>query len=112
MNKTEWDLIVTDDAERNVHTLVQDKNAEEINTMTAEIIACTDEIKTRYQLIKGFVCDLMTRQLDFEKTLKKIRKEASRYWCFECGSAGRPECYDAEESTGVDGKLTLCDVIV
>ena len=71
MNKTEWDLIITDDAERDVHALVQDKKTEEINTMATEIIACTDEIKTRYQLIKGFVCDLMTKQLDFEEALKK-----------------------------------------
>ena len=98
MNKAEWDLIVTDEAERDVHTLVQDKKAEEINTMTAEVIACTDEIKTRYQLIKGCVCDLMTKQLDFEKALKKIHKEASRYWDFECASVGCPDCCEAEES--------------
>ena len=73
-------MIITDEAERDVHTLVQDKKTEEINTKTVEIVACTDEIKTRYQQIKGFVCDLMTKQVDFEKALKKTTRICYNYY--------------------------------
>jgi len=97
MNKAEWDLIVTDEAERDVRTLVQDKKAEEIDAMTTEIIACNDEVKRRYHVIKGFVCDLITKPIDLEKIIRKIRKEASRYVAFECHSVGHRDYGDAVE---------------
>lgn len=97
MYKREWEIIISDETERDLRALTKDKSTEEIDAMTTEIVACTDDIKRRYQIIKGTVCDLMTKPTDLEKILKKIRKDAAAYWDFECDSVDCKDYSDAVE---------------
>ena len=97
MEKKEWDMIISEEDGRDLRALTKDKSTEEIDSMTTEIVACTDDIKRRYQIIKGTVCDLMTKPTDLEKLLKKIRKDAAAYWDFECGSVDHRDYGDAVE---------------